>query len=323
MSDKLDPVHGDRLNLPFTGIATFAKVPYHPDLDTLDADVAIVGAPYDMGTQVRSGARYGPRGIRNASAIYGMRSVKYYDSEFDEVYLDGVTIVDVGDADMIHGRPDACLANIQATTEKILERGAMPVTLGGDHAVPIPILRAFKDRGPICVVQVDAHLDFVDNRFGVTEGHGNVMRRILEMDHVTAIAQLGIRGPGSSDPQDFYDAKAMGSVIIGPREFRRIGLDAVLERIPSAPNYYVTMDCDGFDAALMPGTGSPSPGGFNYTEVVDLLRRVAGKGNVIGFDFVEVAPMYDQTEVTGQTAARVILDFLGAIFKAREDGGAS
>jgi agmatinase len=95
MSDKLDPVHGDRLNLPFTGIATFAKVPYRPDLDTLDADVAIVGAPYDMGTQVRSGARYGPRGIRNASAIYGMRSVKYYDSEFDEVYLDGVTIVDV------------------------------------------------------------------------------------------------------------------------------------------------------------------------------------------------------------------------------------
>ncbi len=322
MSDKLDPVHGDRLNLPFTGIATFAKVPYHPDLDTLEADVAIVGAPYDMGTQVRSGARYGPRGIRNASAIYGMRSVKYYDSEFDEVYLDGVTIVDVGDADMIHGRPDACLANIQATTEKILERGAMPVTLGGDHAVPIPILRAFKDRGPICVVQVDAHLDFVDNRFGVTEGHGNVMRRILEMDHVTAIAQLGIRGPGSSDPQDFYDARAMGSVIIGPREFRRIGLDAVLERIPSAPNYYVTMDCDGFDAALMPGTGSPSPGGFNYTEVVDLLRRIAGKGNVIGFDFVEVAPMYDQTEVTGQTAARVILDFLGAIFKAREGGGA-
>jgi agmatinase len=321
MSDKLDPVHGDRLNLPFTGIATFAKVPYHPDLDTLEADVAIVGAPYDMGTQVRSGARYGPRGIRNASAIYGMRSVKYYDSEFDEVYLDGVTIVDVGDADMIHGRPDACLANIQATTEKILERGAMPVTLGGDHAVPIPILRAFRDRGPMCVVQIDAHLDFVDNRFGVTEGHGNVMRRILEMDHVTGIAQLGIRGPGSSDPQDFYDAKAMGSVIIGPREFRQIGLDAVLERIPSAPSYYVTMDCDGFDAALMPGTGSPSPGGFNYTEVVDLLRRIARKGNVIGFDFVEVAPMYDQTEVTGQTAARVILDFLGAIFKAREDGG--
>ena len=324
MSDNSqDHVHGDRLNLPFTGIATFAKVPYHPDLETLDADVAIVGAPYDLGTQVRSGARFGPRGIRNASAIYGMRTVTYYDAEFDEVYLDGVKIVDVGDADMIHGRPEACLANIQTTTERILARGAMPVTLGGDHAVPIPILRAFRDVGPICVVQIDAHLDFVDNRFGVTEGHGNVMRRILEMDHVTSIVQLGIRGPGSSDPQDFYDAKAMGSEIIGPREFRRIGIDAVLDRIPAAPNYYVTMDCDGFDAALMPGTGSPSPGGFNYHEVVDLLRGIALKGNVVGFDFVEVAPMYDQTEVTAQTAARVILDFLGAIFKARQETQAS
>ncbi len=309
----------DRLNLPFTGIATFAKVPYHPDLGTLDADVAIVGAPYDLGTQVRSGARYGPRGIRNASVIYGLRTPRYYDAEFDEIYLDGVRIVDVGDADMIHGRPDLCLANIQATTEAILARGALPVTLGGDHAVPIPILRAYKDRGPVFVVQIDAHLDFVDERFGVREGHGNVMRRIAEMDHVSGLAQIGIRGPGSSDPSDFEDAKRMGSTIIGPREFRRVGVEAVLDRIPDAPSYYVTMDCDGFDAAAMPGTGSPSPGGFAYHEVVDILRGIAVKGDVVGFDFVEVAPMYDQTEVTAQTAARVILDFLGAIYKARTD----
>jgi agmatinase len=321
MSDSVVPQA--RLNLPFTGIATFAKVPYEPDLDRLDADVAIVGAPYDLGTQVRPGARFGPRGIRTASAIYGMRTVTYYDAEFDEIYLDGVSIVDVGDADMIHARPDLCLANIEATTRKIIERGAMPVTLGGDHSVPIPILRALHDRGPLVVVQIDAHLDFVDERFGVREGHGNVMRRIAEMDHVTGIAQLGIRGPGSSDPIDFADAKRMGSVIIGPREFRRIGTEAVLDRIPASPRYYVTMDCDGFDAALMPGTGSPSPGGFTYHEVVDLLRGIALKGDVVGFDFVEVAPVYDQTEVTGQTAARVILDFLGAIFKAREQRAAA
>jgi agmatinase len=311
-------MQGDRLNLPFTGIATFAKVPYHPDLETLDADVAIVGAPYDLGTQVRSGARYGPRGIRNASAIYGLRTVTYYDAEFEEIYLDGVSVVDVGDVDMIHSRPDACLANIQDTLEAILARGALPVTLGGDHSVPIPILRAFRSQGPMCVVQIDAHLDFVDERFGVREGHGNVMRRIAEMAHVSGLAQIGIRGPGSSDPSDFEDARQMGSVIIGPREFRRIGLEAVLDRIPEADRYYVTMDCDSFDAPLMPGTGSPSPGGFNYHEVVDFLRGLTLKGDVVGFDFVEVAPMYDPTEVTGQTAARVILDFLGAIFKARE-----
>jgi agmatinase len=316
-----DPVHGDRLNLPFTGIATFAKIPYQPDLDALDADVAIVGAPYDISTQVRPGARYGPRGIRNASAIYGLRTVKYYDAEADEVFLDGVSIVDVGDADMVHASPDRCLANIQATTEKILERGALPVTLGGDHAIPIPVLRAFRDHGPICVVQIDAHLDFVDERFGVREGHGNVMRRIAEMDHVSGLAQIGIRGPGSSDPSDFDDARRMGSVIIGPREFRRIGVEAVADQIPDAPRYYVTMDCDGFDAAAMPGTGSPSPGGFHYPEVVDLLRLIAAKGDVVGFDFVEVAPVYDPSEVTAQTAARVILDFLGAIFKARAERG--
>lgn len=308
----------DRLNLPFTGIATFAKVPYHADISTLDADVAIVGAPYDLGTQVRSGARYGPRGIRNASVIYGLRTPKYYDAEFDEIYLDGVKIVDVGDADMIHGRPDACLANIQAATEAILERGALPVTLGGDHSVPIPIMRAFRDLGPIFVVQIDAHLDFVNERFGVREGHGNVLRRISEMEHVKGIAQIGIRGPGSSDPSDFDDARRLGNIIIGPREFRRVGVQAVLDRIPNAPNFYVTMDCDGLDTALMPGTGSPSPGGFTYHEVVDFLRGIALKGNVVGFDFVEVAPMYDQSEVTAQTAARIILDFLGAIFKARE-----
>jgi agmatinase len=220
---------------------------------------------------------------------------------------------------MHHSQPERCLANIQLAIDQILERGALPVTLGGDHSVPIPILRAFRHHGPLVVVQIDAHLDFVDDRMGTREGHGNVMRRIAEMEHVTGLAQIGIRGPGSSDPSDFEAARRMGSVIIGPREFRRIGIEGVLERVPEAENYYVTIDCDGFDPALMPGNGSPSPGGFTYHEVVDFLRGLAfTKGNVVGFDFVEVAPMYDPTEITQQTAARVILDFLGAIFKARE-----
>lgn len=308
----------EKLGLPFTGIATFAKIPYHPDLSTLDADVAIVGAPYDMGTQVRSGTRYGPRSIREASTIYGMRDIRYYDAEFDEIYLEGVSVVDVGDIDMIHGRPDACLDNIEAGIRQIVKRGAMPVTLGGDHAVPIPILRALADQGPFCVVQIDAHLDFVDERFGVRDGHGNIMRRAAEMDHVSGIAQIGIRGPGSSDPSDFEDAKRMGSVIVGPRKFRELGIPEVIDLIPASPRYYVTIDCDGFDPALMPGNGSPSPGGFTYHEVVDFLRALTGKGEVIGFDFVEVAPQYDPTQITQQTAARVVLDFLGAIFKSRQ-----
>ncbi|MDQ7827530.1 MAG: agmatinase [Armatimonadota bacterium] len=307
----------ERLNLPFTGITSFCKLPVHTDLDTLEADVAILGAPFDMGTQYRSGTRFGPRAIRNASAIYALRGVGYYDHEFDTIFLQGVRIVDCGDVDMIHMRPEACLQNIREAVEKILARGALPVVLGGDHSVPIPVLRAFRDRGPLYVIQIDAHLDFVDERFGVREGHGNVMRRVAEMPHVEGFAQIGIRGPGSSDPSDFADARRMGSLIIGPREIRRRGVDGVLARIPDGKRYYVTIDIDAFDAGVAPGSGSPSVGGLDYYEVTDLLRGVAAKGDVVGFDFVEVAPQYDPTEVTAQLAARVILDFLGAIFYER------
>src|SRR5262249_2073260 len=161
-----------------------------------------------------------------------------------------------------------------------------------------------------------------DERLGVREGHGNVMRRIAEMPHTSGIAQIGIRGPGSSDPSDFEDARRMGSVIVGPRRFRGLGVAGGLGPIPrgpraSVPSHYVTIDCDGFDPALMPGNGSPSPGGLTYHEGVDLLRGIATLGDVVGFDFVEVAPMYDPTEITQQTAARIVLDFLGAIFKQR------
>lgn len=312
-----------RLNLPFTGIVSFCQTPVHTNLDTLEADVAILGAPFDLSTQYRSGTRFGPRAIRNASALYALRDVGYYDHEFDVVFLDDVKIVDCGDVDMIHMRPEVCMQNIQDTVARIIARRALPVIMGGDHAVPIPVVRALKDVGPLYVVQIDAHLDFVDERFGVREAHGNIMRRVAEMPHVEGFAQIGIRGPGSSAPSDFADARRMGSLIVGPRELRRVGVEGILSRIPEGRRFYVTIDVDAFEAGLAPGSGSPSFGGLSYYEVTDLLRGVAAKGEVVGFDFVEVAPQYDPTEVTAQLAARVILDFLGAIFYERQKRGRS
>ena len=308
----------ERLNLPFTGITTFCKLPMHTDLDSLDADVAIIGAPFDLGTQYRSGTRFGPRAIRAASSLYALRGVSYYDHEFDTEFLTGVRVVDCGDVDMIHMRPEACLQNINDAIGRIVARGALPVVLGGDHSVPIPVVRALKSKGPMYIVQVDAHLDFVDERMGVREGNGNIMRRVAEMAHVEGFAQIGIRGPGSSAPSDFVDARRMGGTIIGPRALRNKGMEWVLKQIPDHRRYYVTIDIDGFDAGSAPGTGSPSIGGLDYYEVTDLLRGVARKGEVVGFDFVEVAPQYDPTEVTAQLAARVILDFLGAIFLEKQ-----
>ncbi len=307
----------NKLNLPFTGIMSFCKLPVCANLDELDADVAVIGAPFDLSTQCRSGTRFGPRAIRNASAIYALRGVGYYDFDFDTIFLKDARIVDCGDADMIHYFSDKCLANIEDAVRTIASKGAMPVVLGGDHSVTIPVVRALRGKGPFHVIQFDAHLDFVDERFGVREGHGNVMRRAAEMEHVCGITQLGIRGPGSSDPSDFADARRMGSTIIGARAIRRQGAETVLRKIPAADRYYVTIDIDAFDAGLAPGSGSPSIGGLDYYEVTDLLRGIATKGDIVGFDLVEVAPQYDPTEVTAQLASRVILDFLGAIFYER------
>lgn len=307
-----------RLNLPFTGIMSFCKVPVCEEWSKLDTDVAVLGVPFDMSTQAKPGARYGPRGIRDGSAIYSLQDVGYYDHEFDEYFLEGVRIVDCGDVDMIHMDPHRCLQNAYEAALEIVSKDVLLVVMGGDHAVPIPVVRAFKEKGPFHVVQFDAHLDFVDERFGVREGHGNPMRRISEMEHVSGITQIGIRGPGSSGREDFDDARAYGSRIIGPREFRRLGAEKVVAKLPEGARFYVTIDCDVLDPALAPGNGSPSPGGLDYYELTDTLRGIAAQGDVIGFDFCEVAPMYDPSGVTCQVAARVILDFIGAIFSQRK-----
>ena len=311
------------LNLPFTGIATFAKFAYCPlptDLADYKPDAAIVGIPYDLGTQIRSGTRYGPRAIREMSTHYSGASHFDFDLQ-SNFFPDNLKFVDAGDADMVHHLADECLRRAAIKVGSVLAAGALPVILGGDHSITIPSLTAFSGRGPLCVVQIDAHLDFVDNRQGVRQGQGNPMRRASEMDHVTAMAQIGIRGPGSSRAEDFEAARAFGNVIIGTREWQEMGHEAVLERVPDASAYYVTIDIDVLDAALAPGSGSPTPGGVSYREVSDLLVGLAAKGAIAGFDLVEVNPMYDPTGVTSLTAARLILDFLGAIFRNRAKTG--
>src|SRR5579883_2689475 len=158
-----------RLDLPFVGHCTFGKQPICTDWDNIAADAAILGVPYDMGTQWRAGARFGPRAIREASTLFSFGHAGAYDHEDDVVYLAAETtrIVDVGDADIIHTDTVASHANIEAAVCKILAAGALPVTLGGDHSITIPAVAAFSEHGPIHVVQFDAHLDFVDQRHGV------------------------------------------------------------------------------------------------------------------------------------------------------------
>ncbi len=307
-----------RLNLPFVGIPTFAKRPYVADWSALKADVAILGAPFDMGTQYRAGARFGPRAVREASTLFTFGHAGAYDHEDEAVYLGPeVSIADMGDADIIHTDTEGSHRNIETGVRAALEAGALPVVIGGDHSVNIPAVRAFAGRGPIHILQIDAHLDFVDVRHGVRHGHGNPMRRAAEQPHVTGITALGIRNVSSTAREGYAAARAMGDDVLSVRQVRRLGVDGVMDRIPRGARLYITIDIDGFCPSIAPGTGTPSHGGFLYYEVLEILQAAARAHDVAGIDLVEVAPDYDPTGSTAILAAQVLLNLLGFVFHAR------
>ncbi len=311
-----------RLNLPFVGIATFGKKEYVSDWDSIDADVAILGAPFDFGCQFRSGARFGPRSVREASTLFSFGHAGAYDHEDDATYLgEDVRIVDIGDADIVHTKTEESHSNIELGVRKILEACALPVVIGGDHSVNIPCINAFREEctenGPIHIVQIDAHLDFVDIRHGVTVGHGNPMRRAIEKDYVSGMTQLGIRNVSSTAKEGYEDARARGSDILSVRQVRKLGTKAVLDRIPEGARYYVTIDIDAFCPSIAPGTGTPSHGGFLYYDVLEILQGLSKRGNVVGVDLVEVAPDYDPSQSTQILAAQILLNFIGFIFHNR------
>lgn len=312
-----------RLNLPFVGICTFSKSPYCEDWDAIDADVAVIGAPFDCGTQWRSGARFGPRAIREASTLFAFGHAGAYDHEDDVTYLADVRIADIGDADIVHTDTAASHAAIEFGVRKILAAGALPVLLGGDHSVTIPAIAAFDGHGPLHVVQIDAHLDFVDERHGVRNGHGNPMRRAAERPYVTGLTQLGIRNVSSTARDGYEAARAMGSDILSVRQVRALGPDAVISRLPAGARCYLTIDIDAFCPSIAPGTGTPSHGGFLYYEVLELVAALVKHVNVIGVDLVEVAPDYDRSGSTAILAAQLLLNTIGRIFKAgAQIGGA-
>ena len=303
-----------RLNLPFVGICTFGKYPYQQNWDEIDADIAILGAPFDCGSQWRTGSRMGPRGVREASTLYSFGHDGAYDHEDDIVYLKSDSkIIDIGDADIIHTDTISSHKNIEYGVKKILASDAIPIVIGGDHSVNIPCINAFRDNKPFHLIQIDAHLDFVDERHGVKFGHGNPMRRAAEKSYVKGLTQIGIRNVSSTAKEGYEQARKMGSNIISVRKFRELGVHRVIEQIPENIPYYISVDIDSFDPSIASGTGTPSHGGFMYYEVLELIDLIAQKGKIIGMDLVEVAPDYDMTSSTTTLAAQLLLNSIGRI----------
>ncbi|SBT14072.1 agmatinase [Vibrio celticus] len=304
-----------KLNLPFVGFCTFAKSPIVEQGSAYQADFAVIGAPFDMGCQYRSGARFGPRAIRQASTLFSFGHHGAYDHELDTLFLakDKVNIVDVGDVDIVHTDTYTCLNNIQDEVKAILSNKAIPVVLGGDHAITAAVLAAYGGHKPIHIVQIDAHLDFVDERHGVRYGHGNCMRRASEMPHVSGLTQLGIRNVSSSSQSDYVDAINAGSNILSVRQFRQSSIEDILATIPKGEACYITIDIDGFDPSIAPGTGTPSHGGFQYYEVLEFLRQLCQHTEVVGIDLCEVSPPYDPAEVTATLAAQLLMNLIGYV----------
>ncbi len=307
----------EKLNLPITGICSFGKYPICTDFDALDADIAVLGVPYDLGVGFLSGTRLGPRRIREASTQYARGDAGFYDPEAKEQLLAApVKIVDCGDVDILHGDVDYSFLSIEQTVRKILERKAIPAVIGGDHSITIPVGRALESLSEsVTVVQFDAHLDWTDHVGPQRLGNGSPMRRLSEMPHIDKIVQIGLRGIGSSRRQDFDDAETYGAVLIPSKEVHRIGPDGVLAKIPKAKKYFISIDIDGYDISIAPGVGSPSPGGLYYDEVMDMLAGLCRMGEIVGFDLVEVAPQYDPANVTCRVAALTILNLMGQIMK--------
>ena len=223
-------------------------------------------------------------------------------------------IVDLGDADIIHTDTNKSHKNICTAVKTALNAGSLPVIIGGDHSINIPCIEAFKDENSFHILQIDAHLDFVDERHGVRFGHGNPMRRAAEKDYVTGLTQVGIRNVSSTSKEGYETAKKMGSDIISVRQARKIGMNNVANRIPKGERLYVTIDIDAFCPSIAPGTGTPSHGGFLYYEVLELLQNITLQNHIVGIDIVEVAPDYDPTDSTAILAAQILLNFLGFIF---------
>ncbi len=301
---------------------SFFKAPLCLNLDELDADVALIGVPFDQGTLGRPGARFGPDAIRDAprsysySDPYGRQSQAegFFDVDAQDELLRGITMADCGDITIVPSEVVQNFAKITEAVEKAVAKGSLPVVVGGDHAITFPVVRGLHKVAPLNIVHFDAHLDYTHDIQDALFTHASPIRRCRELDHVGHITSVGIR---SARRKPYEEAQRDGSLIISKQQFRELGPRGVVELVPEAENLYITFDIDVMDPSQAPGTGTPETGGLFYEETRECISELVRKSKLVGFDMVEVAPPYDSSELTVQLASRLIMDILAARFPSR------
>lgn len=300
------------------GWPTFFGARPAEDSEAIRADVAILGIPFDAGTNDRPGARFGPLAVREASMrlapVNGHDG--WLDAESGETILRGVSIVDAGDVDIRTISLEDNFGRITEAAAFLRSRCRLPVFVGGDHAVTFPLVRAFEN-GRLTVVQFDAHQDYTDDKYGQRFSHDNQMRRISELPFVQRIVHVGLRG-ALEHAEPYRAAIRDGVQIVTSERIIREGVELSLAGVQPQGDTYVTIDIDVLDPATASGTGFPEPGGIGYYQLKDALLLIAQRARVVAFDLCEVNPTYDSAGVTARIASRLMLDLLGAIIPSGE-----
>jgi agmatinase len=308
----------DAMEYPrFSGIRTFMRLPYVTDLTGVD--FAVIGAPFDTGATYRVGARFGPEGIRSASAL-----LRPYNASLDVAIFEHLSGVDYGDFAVVPGYLPESHAKISEGMRPVLEAGVTPIVLGGDHSVSLPELRAVAEKfGPVALIQFDSHGDVWDGYFGGKDTHGTPFRRAIEegLLDTSRSSQIGLRGP-LYEFEDIQQSRDLGFQVFTADEVRQTGIEevisAVKERAGDGP-CFLTFDIDFVDPTFAPATGTPEVGGFTSWESQNLVRGLQGV-HFVAFDLVEVAPPYDNAgATTSLLAANLVYEFISLLALARKE----
>jgi len=308
MSSSFNQPLGGNSMPRFAGPATMFRLPTQPTADGLD--VAIVGVPLDIGTSNRSGTRFGPRQIRAESTL-----IRPYGMATRAAPFESFRVADVGDVPLNPFNLTDSVQIIERYYDALLQFDVKPLSMGGDHTISLPILRALhKKHGRMALIHIDAHADVNDEMFGEKVAHGTIFRRALEEGLVegSRMYQIGLRGTGYS-AEDFDWTRSQGAVVVEAAACWYQSLEPLMqqvrERIGNRMPTYLTFDIDGLDPSVAPGTGTPEIAGLTAAQGLEIIRGAFGT-NLVGADLVEVSPPYDLTGNTSLLAANLLFEML-------------
>jgi agmatinase len=308
---------------PSGNTRTFLDFPLQIGLDNMAADIAVLGVPYGLpytGESAPNEQSRAPDALRRTPTAEDVAYTRdHYDFDLGGLLLDGrdIRVVDCGNVTADAGDPMVHYHRAEQAARKIFSSKTALITLGGDHGVPIPIMRALEVfNTQVTLVHIDAHLDWRHEINGVTEGYSSPIRRAAEMPWIGKIVQIGLRGIGSARAEEVAAAREYGATLVDAYTMHQQGMDAVLAHIPDGGPYYLTIDADGIDPTIMPAVMAQTPGGITWVQLHHFIHGLVNKGRVLGMDLVEIAPARDTGATTLVHAERLICNYIGAAVRA-------